>query len=75
MSGYTIGGVFNQLTLDNLGQCHLVDNSLRKMILAKTQYEIHKSKLLAIIKAFKICRHYLKDYKHKILVFIYHNNL
>ena len=45
------------------------------MIPIKTRYEIHNGKLLAIVEAFKICRHYLKDCKYKILIFTDHNNL
>lgn len=45
------------------------------MILVKTQYKTHNNKLLAIVKAFKTWRHYLEDYKHKVLVFTDHNNL
>ena len=45
------------------------------MILAKTQYQTHNGKLLTIVKTFKIWRHYLKDFKHKIFVLINYNNL
>ena len=45
------------------------------MILMETQYEIHNSKFLAIIKAFKTWRYYLKDYKYEVLVFKDYNNL
>ena len=45
------------------------------MISVKTRYETHNNDLLAIIKAFKTWRHYLKSYKHKILVLTDHNNL
>ena len=48
---------------------------LRKMIPAKTQYESHNSKLLAIVKAFKTWHHYLKGYNHKMLVLINYNIL
>ena len=44
------------------------------MILAKIQYKTHNGEFLAIVEAFKIKRHYLEDYKHKVLVFIDHNN-
>ena len=44
------------------------------MILAETWYETYDKELLAIIKTFKTWRHYLKSYKHEILVFIDHNN-
>ena len=45
------------------------------MILAETRYETHNSKFLAIIKAFKVWRHYLEDCKYKFLVLTNHNNL
>ncbi len=45
------------------------------MILAETQYEIHSGKLLAIVEAFKIWRHYLEGYKHEVLILTDHNNL
>ena len=41
----------------------------------KTRYETHNGKLLAIVKAFKAWKHYLKGYKHKVLMLIDHNNL
>ena len=47
----------------------------QKMILAKTQYETHNEELLAIVEAFKTWRHYLEGCKHKVVVFIDHNNL
>ena len=37
--GYTIGEVFSQLILDNLGQWHLVAFFLQKMIPTETRYE------------------------------------
>ena len=74
-SSYAIGGVLSQLTLDSLGQWHLIAFYSQKMILAKTQYKTHSGELLAIIKAFKTWRHYLEGCKHKILVLTNHNNL
>ena len=84
-SGYAIGGVLSQLssrarpdgvvTKDDLGQWHLVAFFSRNMIYAKTWSETHDSKLLAIVKAFKIWRHYLKSCKHEVFVLIDHNNL
>ena len=44
------------------------------MILAEIRYKTYDSKLLAIVKAFKLWRHYLKDCKHEILVLTDHNN-
>ena len=52
-SDYTIGGILSQLTLDDLGRCHLIAFFSRKMISAKTQYKTHDGKLLAIIEVFK----------------------
>ena len=45
------------------------------MILVKTQYETHNGKLLAIIKAFKIWRHYFEGCKHEVLVLTDYNKL
>ena len=45
------------------------------MIPAKTQYKTHDGELLAIVKAFKTWRHYLKGCKHKVLMLTNHNNL
>ena len=77
--GYTIGGVLSQLTSDHLtsdqDQWHLVAYFLKKMILAETKYETHNGELLIIIEAFKIWRHYLKAYKHEVLILTNHNNL
>ena len=47
----------------------------RKMIQAETRYETHDGELLAIVEAFKTWRHYLKGFKHEVLVLIDHNNL
>ena len=53
VSGYAIGGVLNQLTLDDLGRWHPVAFFSRKMISAETRYETHDGELLAIVEAFK----------------------
>ena len=53
LSGYTIGGVFGQLTLDDSGQWHPVTFFFCKMIPAETRYKTYDSELLAIIEAFK----------------------
>ena len=45
------------------------------MIPTETRYETHNSELLAIVKAFKTWRHYLKGCKHEVLVLTDHNNL
>ena len=83
--GYAIGGVLSQLasgtrpnkivTKINLVQWHLVVFFLRKIIPAETQYKTWDGKLLAIVKAFKIWRHYLKVCKYELFVLTNHNNL
>ena len=74
ISGYAIGKVFSQLILDNLGQWYPVVFFSCKMIPVETRYETHDGEFLAIIKAFKTWRHYLKSSYHKVLVFTNHNN-
>ncbi len=74
-SGYTIGGILNQLTSDDSGRLHPVAFFVKKMIPAETQYETHDGKLLAIVEAFKTWRHYLEGCKHEVLVLTDHNNL
>ena len=71
---YAIGGIFSQLTSDDLGRWHPVAFFSRKMIPAKTRYETHDGELLAIVEAFKTWRHYLKGCKHEVLVLTDHNN-
>ena len=83
--GYAISGVLSQMTSEtstngvvtkaNLGQWQLVAFFSRKMIPAETWYKTHDSEFLAIVEAFKTWRHYLKDYKYKVIVFMVHNNL
>ena len=75
MSGYATGKALSQLTLDNLGQWHLIAYFLKKMILAKTWYKTHNSEFLAKVKSFKTWRHYLKSCRFKILVLTNYNNL
>ena len=75
VSGYTIGGVFSQLTLDNLSQCHPVVFFFCKMIPIETRYKTYNGELLAIVKVFKTWKHYLKSSQHKLLMFTNHNNL
>ena len=74
VSGYAIGGVLNWLTLDDSGRSHPVAFFSRKMIPAETRYETYNSELLAIIKAFKTWRYYLKGSQHKVLVLNNYNN-
>ena len=83
--GYAINGVLSQLTSGtspdevvtkaDLGQWHPVLFFSRKMIPAETQYKTYDGKLLAIVEAFKMWRHYLEGCKHNVLIFTDHNNL
>ena len=50
---YTIGKIFSQLTLNDLGQWHLVAFFFKKMIPTEIWYKIYNGELLAIVKAFK----------------------
>ena len=50
---YAIGGVFSQLTLDNLSRWHPVAFFSQNMIPAKTWYKTHDDELLDIVEAFK----------------------
>ncbi len=75
VSGYTIGEILRQMTLDDLGQWHPVAFFSRKMIPAKTWYETYDEELLDIVKMFKTWRHYLEDCKHKVLAYTDYNNL
>ncbi len=45
------------------------------MIPAETQYKTHNQKFLAIVKTFKIWRHYLEGCKYEVFVITDHNNL
>ena len=74
-SSYAIVKIPNQLILDNLGQWNLVVYYSQKMLTAKIWYKTHDGNLLALVEAFKTWWHYLKDCKHKVLVFTNHNNL
>ena len=74
-SGYAISEILSQLTLDDFGQWHSVAFFSCKMIPAETRHETHDGKLLAIVKVFKTCQHYLEDCKHELLVLTDHNNL
>ena len=59
---YAIGGIFTQLTLNDLGQWHLAGIFSQRMIPVKTRYETYNSKLLAIVETFKTWKHYSKDF-------------
>ncbi len=74
-SGYDIGGILSQLTLDDSGRWYPLAFFSRKIILAETWYKTHDGELLTIIEAFKTCRHYLEGCKHEVLVLTDHNNL
>ena len=63
------------LTKPDLNQWHPVAYFSREMIPAKTWYETHDAKLLAIVEAFKTWRHYLEVCKYKVLILTDHNNL
>ena len=83
--GYAINGVLNQLifgtshdrvlTKANLSQLHLVAIFFRNKISGKTQYKTHNNELLAIIKVFKIWRHYLEICKHEVFILRNHTNI
>ena len=85
VSGYTIGGVQSRLASGtrpdwifiktDLGQWHLVAFFLKKIFLAKTQYNSYNGELLAIVEVFKIWRYYLKGCKYEVLILTDHNNL
>ena len=75
VSSYAIGGVFSQLTSDDLSGWHPVAFFSRKMILAETRYKTQDGELLAIGEAFKTWRRYLKGSQHEVLILINHNNL
>ena len=64
ISGYAIGGILSQLTLDDLGQWHPVVFFSLQIIPAETRYETHNGELLAILEAFKTSKHYLEDSQH-----------
>ena len=53
VSGYAIGGIFSQLTLNDLGQWHPVAFSSKKMILVETWYKNYNGELLTIVEALK----------------------
>ena len=52
-SGYAIGRVFSQLTLDDLGRWHPVAFFSQKMIPVEIRYKPHDGEFLAIVEAFK----------------------
>ena len=60
VSGYAISGFLSQLTLDDMGQWHLVVFFFHKMIPAETRYKTYNGELLAIVESFKTWKHYLE---------------
>ena len=74
-SGYSIGEILSQLTLDDLSWWYPVAYYLQKMIPAKIRSKTHNSELLAIVEAFKTWGHYFEGCKHKVFVLTNHNNL
>lgn len=51
-SGYTISGILNLLTLDDLGWWDPIAFFFINMILSETQYKIYDDELLITIEAF-----------------------
>ena len=51
-SGYAIGAVLSQLTLDNLGRWYPVAFFSWNVIPSETRYETHNGELLAIVEVF-----------------------
>ena len=74
-SNYAISGVLCLLTSNHSGQWHPVAFLSRKMIAAETRYKTHNGKLLAIVEAFMIWKHYLQGSWHKVLMLSNYNNL
>ena len=72
---YVISEIFNQLTLDDLGQWHLVAFFSKKVISVETWYKTYDRDLLAIVEVFKTWKHYLEGCKYEVLVLTDHNNL
>jgi hypothetical protein len=73
MSNYAIRACISQL--DKKGKLHLVAFFSYKMSLVELNYDIHDKELLAIMKAFKEWRVYLKGVTLLIKVLINHKNL
>ena len=44
------------------------------MIPVETRYKTYDGEFLAIVEAFKTCKHYLEGSRHNVLVFTDHNN-
>ena len=54
---------------------HSVAYLFKKMISAKSNYEIHDKEFLIIVDVFKHWRHYFEKVRHEMLVLTNHNNL
>lgn len=54
---------------------HLITFWSKKKFLAKRNYSISKSEMLAIIEVYKKCRHYIKSVTHQVVVNKNHANL
>ena len=63
------------LQLQNNDYWHFISFHSRKLKNSKRNYVTHDQKLLVIVNAFKIWRHYLKKAKYEITVMCDHNNL
>ena len=75
VSGYAIGGVLSQLTLDDSSQWHPVIFFYHKMIPAETRYKTHDVEFLAIIEVFQTWGHYVEGSQHEVFMLTNHNNL
>ena len=60
---------------NNENYWHSVIFAFKKLILVEMNYEIHDKKLLTIVHAFKIWRHYFFEFQHDVLILIEHRNL
>jgi hypothetical protein len=72
-SDYAIGICINQLGKNK--KLHLIAFYLRKMILAKINYDIHDKELLAVITALQEWKVYLKSSKYPVKVLTDYKNL
>ena len=68
-SGFTVSAVISQLEPD-MDQWHSIAYWSQKMTLAKRNYDVRETEMLAIIGACKQWHHYVKRAAHKIQVLI-----
>ena len=54
---------------------HSIAFHFKKLKQSERNYVIHDQKLLTIVNVFKVWKHYLKEFTHKIIVLCDHNNL